>query len=407
MKTSVFDLNLSRSCGHSFPSLGEDGTDESGQNGFCAADGFHSCARVPGLRRALSRQLQGQQFFLLGPISLHGLCSTDLPRKFARYRNLSSRHGRTTVSSGHSRTCCAQHLGRCQRGTELAHLCRFGSDLDWQCSPTVCPGKFRSGIATDGLRSGLHYHRSLSGAVSVGALPHQKRRSQNAHSARFAWQHTCLHQRCTRENPRDSRSRPTAGGTRLHLSSGSSLLGFPATVYSQTGSGFLHHSGPQKLLLPTRLLPSGGQAHGTSFRSNDLFKKLLPSQVLPRNTTPHSLSRRRYPEKLGLSDQQLSVAQPCHSSTLQMSVASRTVFQMDQTTSAHQEVLWHFSQRREDANLDRHLRLRAAVDCPQAIGTETQPLPDFTNSQSDFVRESAAFTGVFAILLARPNINFL
>lgn len=57
-------------------------------------------------------------------------------------------------------------------------------------------------------------------------------------------------------------------------------------------------------------------------------------------------------------------------------------------------------------NLDRHLRLRARVDCPQAIATATQPLPDFTNSQLDFVRESAAFTGPFAIFLARTDINF-
>src|SRR5260370_20217845 len=90
-----------------------------------------------------------------------------------------------------------------------------------------------------------------------------------------------------------------------------------------------------------------------------------------------------------------------------MSLAGRTVFQMGQTTSAHQEVLWPFSQRREDANLDRHLRLRAHIARPQAIGTGTQPLPDFTNSQPDFVRESPTFTGPFAILLARPNINVL
>src|SRR5260370_3473428 len=90
-----------------------------------------------------------------------------------------------------------------------------------------------------------------------------------------------------------------------------------------------------------------------------------------------------------------------------MSLAGRTVFQMGQTTSAHQEVLWPFSQRREDANLDRHLRLRAHIARPPALVTGTQPLPDFTNSKPDFVRESPTFTRPCSLVLSRSNINIL
>ena len=38
-----------------------------------------------------TRRLQTQEFFVLGPVSLHGLCATNVSRKSARHRSLSSR----------------------------------------------------------------------------------------------------------------------------------------------------------------------------------------------------------------------------------------------------------------------------------------------------------------------------
>src|SRR5208337_4534457 len=78
-------------------------------------------------------------------------------------------------------------------------------------------------------------------------------------------------------------------------------------------------------------------------------------------------------------------------------------FKWNQTTSAHQEVLRPLAQRGEDPNLDRHLRVRAAGDCSQAPGIGTQPLSHGTNSEPQFVRKSAPFTGFFAISLSNRN----
>ena len=76
--------------------------------------------------------------------------------------------------------------------------------------------------------------------------------------------------------------------------------------------------------------------------------------------------------------------------------AGRIVLQVDQTASAHQEILWALTQRGENPNLDRHLRLCAAGHRPQAPEARTQPVPDVANFQPLTFRKNATFTGVFA-----------
>src|SRR5271157_4603373 len=399
----VFDLNFSGSYSHACPASGEGVAHESWPDGVCAVDGFHSRARVSPLRRALPGQLQGHQFFLLGPIPVHGLCPTYLSREPARYRNLPARLGAAALPCGHSRTDGTQHPGRCQRAARLAHLCRSGSSSDRHRAAVVHQRKFWRGVATDRLRAGLHHHRSLSCAVPLGALSSPERGREDAYAARFAWQSSGLYPRGTGENPRDSHSRSVVDRTGFHLHHGPSLLGFPTAACSAPGLGLLHHSRPQRLLLPPPGFASHRQEQRPALRSNHSPAKFLSCQVLSRPAAPHSLPRCADREEPGFPDQQFSAAHPDHRATLQVPLASRVVFQVDQTTSAHQEVLRPLAQRGEDPNLDRHLRVRAAGDCSQAPGIGTQPLSHGTNSEPQFVRKSAPFTGFFAISLSNRN----
>src|SRR5260370_13825817 len=50
-----------------------------------ATDGSSAHSRVSQVCAALRRQLPGAEFFLLGPVSLHGVCPVDLPRESARH----------------------------------------------------------------------------------------------------------------------------------------------------------------------------------------------------------------------------------------------------------------------------------------------------------------------------------
>ena len=78
---------------------------------------------------------------------------------------------------------------------------------------------------------------------------------------------------------------------------------------------------------------------------------------------PEKLRRIKYrdPESgktADLPDQQLRPAGADHRRPLQMPVAGRTVLQMDQAAPQDQALLRHLRERRQDANLDRGIRLR-------------------------------------------------
>src|SRR5215207_8905120 len=60
--------------------------DEWCQIDFLSTNGLSPLDSVSGMRYTLSRRLQAQKLFLLGPVSLYGFCATDLSRKLARYR---------------------------------------------------------------------------------------------------------------------------------------------------------------------------------------------------------------------------------------------------------------------------------------------------------------------------------
>ena len=80
-------------------------------------------------------------------------------------------------------------------------------------------------------------------------------------------------------------------------------------------------------------------------------------------------------------------------------LAGGTIFQVDQTAPADQEILRHQRERGEDPNLDRGLRLRARGYRPEEAETGSQPLPNSTDFERDAFRENAHFAGTSSIRL--------
>ena len=66
-----------------------------------------------------------------------------------------------------------------------------------------------------------------------------------------------------------------------------------------------------------------------------------------------------------------------------MSLASGIVFPVDQATLGNQIVLWDSKECCEDANLDRHLCVRACGHHIEAAGFESQSLHYSANSECD------------------------
>ena len=71
-----------------------------------------------------------------------------------------------------------------------------------------------------------------------------------------------------------------------------------------------------------------------------------------------------------LKFQQLCAPGSDHRPDLQVALAGRIVLQVDQAAPEDQEVLRHFRERREDADLDRRLGLRTGGDRAQEVGPE-------------------------------------
>ena len=108
----VIDLNSKRQIGHAPAQLREGVARVHRQTHFLASDRSPTHAYISTLRRALSWQPQDQKLLLSGPIPVHGLCTTHLPREPARHRSLPSRPAKQTLSHGHSQQDFMQYLGQ-------------------------------------------------------------------------------------------------------------------------------------------------------------------------------------------------------------------------------------------------------------------------------------------------------
>jgi hypothetical protein len=97
---ALIDLNLESSKTHTPDVLQREIANEFRENDFCSTDGLYTSIRIPKVRRAPRRQLQGQELRLLGSISHNGFCSTNLSREPARYRSLPPYGSGQTLSHG-------------------------------------------------------------------------------------------------------------------------------------------------------------------------------------------------------------------------------------------------------------------------------------------------------------------
>lgn len=106
------------------------------QTCFFTGNGSSSPAHLPTLRTTLQWQSPRKKFHLPGSVSQHGLCSTDLSRKLARYRSLPKSSTEQALPYGHTFQGGTQYAGRSQRETRLANLRRLyideelGLDID-------------------------------------------------------------------------------------------------------------------------------------------------------------------------------------------------------------------------------------------------------------------------------------
>src|SRR6267143_1523508 len=207
--------------------------DECWQIDLLTTNGLSSCVRISAVRRTLSGRLQAQEFLLLGPVSLHGLCPTNLSRKFARYRSLSARQSNQALPHGNPWSCLTQYIGECQLSARLAYLFRLRSSADQTSPRALSARRLQPGLAANGLRPRCHHHRLVPFAISLGQVSQAKRGGETPYFARPARQHSYGNHHYSRPDSRSKHSRGANLRGRRVLSDGSGLSGLsPATSTS-------------------------------------------------------------------------------------------------------------------------------------------------------------------------------
>lgn len=195
-----------------------------------------------------------------------------------------------------------------------------------------------------------------------------------------------------RRQPTRSKHFRWAGTTAGFLLSDGPCLRRFSTSLSLAPTGYLlFHSRQRQSSLQPALLTFSRQIHGPALRSKYLSHRSQISPTLSRSLTTRPLLCRRERPALPLPDKQLPALAPQRSGYLPTSLDHRIILQVDQTESQNQSLLWHFTQQREDTNLDCRHRLRASSHRQKAVGFAAQLLPNFTNFEFDTFRESAHF----------------
>jgi hypothetical protein len=178
------------------------------QTCFRAGNGSFTFASPSALHSTLPRQPPRKAFQLPGPVSLHSLRATHLPGESARYPSLPQCPERHALSHGYSYERSAQHFGRGQRKTRLAHLRSFRSITDPDRSATLCQRRFWPRTRQHGSYARCLGHRSLLVGLSVGAVSADKSLRQIAYFARPTGQYPVFYPSLRRQAARCQSSRP-------------------------------------------------------------------------------------------------------------------------------------------------------------------------------------------------------
>src|SRR4029453_5610768 len=137
---------------------------------------------------------------------------------------------------------------------------------------------------------------------------------------------------------------------------------FRSSLHPPSGASLLRHPSKKQSSVPSSVLSFRGQIQRREKRSDRHLAWAANFPSVSRSIASSDLLLGRDGQAIRLSDQQFFSSPTHRGQSLPLSLANRTLFQMDQTASANQTFLRHFGEQREDSDLDRNLRVRANRD---------------------------------------------
>ena len=375
-------------------------------NSFLTTNRLPAKTRIRQMCSTIPRQLQDKNFFLLRSIPLYGFCSDNLSSEPSRHRNLSSGNAAKTLSLRNSRKSFTQHFGKGKRKSRLANICRVCSSFDKQSSKALRQRGLWSPTKANNLRSGFNHHRFMSFSVSMGKISQAQSRSQGTHADGLKRLYTHIYPHYRRESPRCKYPRRTDFRVWCNLHNGSWLPRLCSSLYLYSKPFIFCYQSQKQFRLPPSLLSQGRQNYWPTMRPNDNAQRLLCIAGLSCCSSSNRLLRCRDKQKIRIFNEQLYSASSYNRSALQMPLADRNLFQMDQAISANQNVFWHYRKRRQDPNMDCHQRLRFGSDCQEGTENRVEFGRNLANSQHCTFRESPYYTSTYEKPFAKQKCSF-
>lgn len=396
------DFNLPLNLGQcTFADLSKELADEYRANCFLTTDRLPSPKAIRQMCPTISRQPSHKKFLLFRSIPLHGFCPDNIPPVSAGHRNVSACHAAETLSLRYSRRCITNHSCQSKRESRLENIRRFRTDSDKQSSNTLCQRRLWHPVRPRGLCSGFINHRSMFVAVSMGKISQAQSGCQDTYpdGLKRLYTHVYLHYR--RKSPRCQYPRRSGFVAGRHLCHGSRLSRLRSSFYVYPKPFNFCYKSQNQFRLSSSLLSPSRQVNRSSMRSDNHAQRLLCLAGLSCGSSSDRLLRYRSKQKIHLSDEQFFTGRIDHRSTLQVPMANRNLFQMDQAIPANQNFFRHQHQRGQNTNLDSYQRLCFSRNCQERTQNRAEFRRNLANSQHCTFRESPYRTSTYKNYIAK------
>ena len=372
---------------------------------FLTTDRLPSQETIRQMRSTLSRQLSGKKFLLFRPISMYGFCSDNISAESSGYRNMSASNETETLSLRHSRQCLSNHSCRSERKSKLENIRGFCTDSDKQSANALRQRRLRPATGPGGLRSGFINHRFMFVTVPMGKISQAQSCCQDTYADGLKRLYTYFYPHYKRKSPRCKYPRRYSFRTGSHLRNGSWLPRLCAPLYFHSKPFNFCYKSQNQFRLSTSLLPQSRQNNRPSMRPDDKAQWLLCIAGLSGGSSPNRLLRHRNKQKVRIPYKQFFTGRIGYRSTLQVPLANRNLFQMDQAIPTNQNLFRHQHQCRQNPNLDSYQRLRSGCDCQERTQNRVEFERNPANSQHYAFRESPCYTSTYKKCLAKPKCS--
>jgi len=158
---------------------------------------------------------------------------------------------------------------------------------------------------------------------------------------------------------------------------------------------YFFNTGQKESRLHPASLSTCRQNHWFTKRSDHQIDRPENFRTLSRTAQTDRLLRHQYEQAIRLSHKQLCSRCADYRTTLQVPLADRTVFQMDQTTPANQSLFSHIIKRSQDPDMDCCEYLPGRCDHEERTRIKAEFVRNPANSQHYTFSERAYYTSTY------------